>query len=97
MTFQLFPQSIPGRTMCKRNVIIGNVVEEVNLILFQHQASSDRMHRSVAPALIKESAVLIKGVEIVEVSLRTKPVEIADLEIGPLQVVNTRTERGKEN
>lgn len=56
MAFELLPQSSASRTVCEWNMIISDVVEEVDLILFEHQGCSNRMDWSVTPALIEESA-----------------------------------------
>ena len=69
MTFQLLPQSITGGAVCKRDVIICNIIEEMNFILFEHQASSNGVDRRVSPALIEESTILIKGIKVVGISL----------------------------
>lgn len=69
MTFQLFPQGVASRAMCEGNVIVCNIVEEMDLILFEHQPCCNGVHRSVAPALIEESAIAVERLEEVEVSL----------------------------
>jgi hypothetical protein len=81
MAFQLFPQCVASRAMGEGNVIVCDIVEEVDLVLFQHQGCGDGVNGGIAPALIEESAVTVERVEEVKVGLRTEPVEIADLEI----------------
>lgn len=95
VTLQLCPKSLTGRTVREWNVIVGNVVEEVNLLLLQHEASSNRVHRSIAPPLIKEPAVLVQRLKKVNVRLRSQPVEATNLEIGPLwyEISNRRLQR----
>ena len=80
---QLQPRLLPRRAVRKRNMIIRNVIKKMNLLLLQHQSSSNRVHRSITPSLVEESSVLIQGVEVVGVCLASEPVEIADLEVRP--------------
>ena len=65
-------------------VIVCNVVEEVDLVLGEHQASPYRVHRRIAPSLVEETTVLVQLLEEVNVGLRSQPVEVTNLEIGPL-------------
>lgn len=67
-------------------MIIRNVIEEVNLILFQQQTRCDRVNRSVTPPLVVEATGLVEEVEIVEIGLRAQPVETCNLKIGPLNI-----------
>lgn len=83
MTPKLQPRLLPRRAMRKWNMIIRNIIKEVNLLLLQHQSSSNTMHRSITPSLVEESSVLIQGVEVVRVCLASEPVEVADLEVRP--------------
>jgi hypothetical protein len=66
------------------NVVICDVVEEVNLLLRQHDACGDRVHRRIAPAFVEEAAVLVEAFKVVDVGLGTEPGETANLEVGPL-------------
>ena len=70
--------------MRKRDMPVSNVFEEVDLILLQHQGGSDGMNRSIAPALVEETAFLVEEVEIVAIGLRTQEVEACDFKIRPL-------------
>lgn len=70
--------------MGKGDVVVGNVVEEVNLLLLERQTGGNRVDGSVAPALVEETAVLVEGVKVVDVCGATQPVEVADFEVGPL-------------
>jgi hypothetical protein len=67
--------------MGEGNVIVRDVIEKVDFVLFQHQGCGNGVDRSIAPALIKESAVTVERVEVVEVGLGSEPVEVADLEV----------------
>lgn len=69
MTLQFLPQSVTSRAMRERNVVICDIVEEMNLILFEHQASRDGVDGCVSPSLVEESAITIEGVEEVDVGL----------------------------
>jgi hypothetical protein len=66
-------------------VVISDVVEEVDLILFQHQSRSYRVNRSVSPPLIEETTILVKSTEVVDVSWGAQPIKVANLEIRPLE------------
>ncbi len=70
--------------MREGHVIIGDIVEEVDFLLLEEKTSGDGVHRSIAPAFVKEATVSIEGIEIIEVGRRPQPVEVSDLEIGPL-------------
>lgn len=70
--------------MRERNMIVCNVVEEVDLFLFQHKSSSNGVDRSIAPSLIKETTVLVQRLEIIKVCLGPQPVQVTNLKVGPL-------------
>ncbi len=70
--------------MCKGDVIVCDVVEEVDLGFVEQQRSGDGMHRCVAPTLVEETAFAIEEFEIIEVGLGAEPIQIADFEIRPL-------------
>lgn len=53
--------------MSERYVVVGNIVEEVNFFLLQEEASSDGVNRSITPAFVKESAILVKRLEVINV------------------------------
>lgn len=76
---------LPGRTVREGNMVVGNVVEEVDFLLLQHQGSSDGVNRSIAPALIEETTIAVQRIEVVEVGFGAQPVQVTDLEIGPLE------------
>lgn len=69
MAFQLLSRIFPGRAVCERDVVIGDVVKEVDLILLEHEACGNRVDRRISPSLVKETAVMIERVEKVQVSL----------------------------
>lgn len=68
----------------KGDVPVGNVVEELNLALVEHQASSNGVHGSISPSLVEEAAVLVQGLEKVNVLLASQPFQAANLKVGPL-------------
>lgn len=70
--------------MRERDMVIGNVVEEVNLIFLEEQPSGDRVYGSITPSLIEEAAILVEPVEVIRVGLGSKPIEIPNFEVGPL-------------
>ena len=51
---------------------------------FRVKRRGDGVHGGVAPALVKEPAVLVELREVVDVGFGAQPVEVADFEIGPL-------------
>jgi len=73
------------------HVVVGNIVEEVDLVLLEHQTGGDGVHGCVTPALVEEATVLIKGLEEVDVRLGPEPVQVANLEVGPLWAVLDKT------
>lgn len=75
---------LAGRAVGEGDVVVGNVVEEVDLLLGQHKTGGNRVHRRITPSLIEETTVLVEGLEVVDVGLGTKPVKVTDLEVGPL-------------
>lgn len=70
--------------MRERDMVIGNVVEEVNLVFLEEQTSGDRVYRSITPSLVEEAAILVELVEVIRVGLGSKPIEIPNFEVGPL-------------
>jgi hypothetical protein len=64
-------------------MVVSDIIEEVDLVLLQHKASSNGVNRSIAPTLVEETAILVKRLEIVGVSLGAEPFKAADLKVGP--------------
>lgn len=81
---QVSPRLFPGRAVGEGNVVVGDVIEEMEFILLQHQAGGDGVNRCIAPALVEEAAVLVEGLKVVGVRLGPEPVQVTDLEVGPL-------------
>ncbi len=69
MTLQLQPLGVAGWTMRERHMIISDVVEEVDLLLLEEQASSDRVYGGVTPALVEEATIVVESVEEIQVRL----------------------------
>jgi len=67
--------------MSEWNMIIGDVVEEVNLLFLQEKSGGDRVYWSITPTFIKESTILVERLEEIYVRLAAEPVEIADFEV----------------
>ncbi len=85
MAAELSTELLPRRAVGERNMVVGDIVEEVNLLLLEHETSGDRVHRRVTPSLVEETAVLVERLEIVGVRGRSEPVQAADFEVGPLE------------
>lgn len=83
MASQLCSNLLASRAVGKRDMVIGNVVEEVDLALVQHKASSDGMNRCVAPSFVEEATIFVERLKEIGVSFASQPVKVADFEIGP--------------
>lgn len=55
--------------MREGNVVVSDIVKEMYFIFLEKQTCGDGVNGSVTPALVEEAAVLIKGLEKVEVGL----------------------------
>jgi hypothetical protein len=86
MTFQIQSRFLASRAMGKWYMVVGNVVKEMYFFLLQKKTGSNGVDWSIAPTLIKESSVLIKGIEVVEICLRPEPVKVANFKVGPLRI-----------
>jgi hypothetical protein len=75
------------RAMCERNVVVGDVVEEVDLVLGQHQSSSNGVYWRITPALVEEATSLVQRREEVDVGVGAKPIQITNLKVGPEMAV----------
>lgn len=79
---------LTSRAVSERNVIVSDVVEEVDLLLVKQDTSSDGVDRRISPAFVEETSILVKRLEEVDVSLATEPVQVANFEVGPLDIVS---------
>ena len=67
MAFVLQSSVLSCWAMGEGNMVVCNIVEEMNFLLLEEQASSDRVHWSVAPTLIEEAAVAVQSLEKVKI------------------------------
>ena len=86
MAFVVHSVLLAGGAVGEGNVVVGNVVEEVDFLLLECETGCDGMDRSIAPAFVEETAVLVEGVKVVEVGGAAEPVEVSDFEVGPLNI-----------
>lgn len=70
--------------MGKGDVVVCDVVEEVDLALVEQETCGDGVDWCIPPSLVEETTIPVQRVEEVDVGLRSEPVQIADLEVGPL-------------
>lgn len=70
------------------NVVVGDVVEEVNLLLLEEKTSSDGVDGSITPSLVEETTVLVERLKEVEVRLASEPRQATNLKVGPLKRVS---------
>lgn len=78
------PRLLTRGAVGEGNVEVGNVIEEMDLVLVQEETGSDGMDRCITPPLVEEAAVLIKRLKEVEVRLAAEPLQATNLEVGPL-------------
>ena len=81
-------QLLLGGAVGEGDVVVGDVVEEVDLVLWQQQGGGDGVHGRIAPALVEEAAVPVERGEVVNVGFAAQPVEVADFKVGPLVVIS---------
>ena len=86
MTTQLVSQLLSRGAMGEGDVVVCDVVEEVDLILLQHQRRGDGVDWSIAPSLVEETAILVERCEVVDISLGPQPLQATDFEVGPLNI-----------
>lgn len=67
----------------ERIVLITNIVEEMDLVLFRKQRCADAMHWCISPPLIVETTLLIEEIKEFHVSFATPEVEVTDLKVTP--------------
>ena len=84
MALELLAVLVTGRAVGEGHMVVSDIIEEVDLVLLQHKTSSNGVNRSIAPTLVEETAILVKRLEIVGVSLGAEPFKAADLKVGPL-------------
>lgn len=73
-----------SRAVCKGNMVVSDVVEEMDFVLVEEETGGNGVNRSIAPTFIEETAIPIKRLEKVDIGLAAKPFEAADLKVRPL-------------
>jgi hypothetical protein len=86
VAFQVQPCLLACWAVGEWDVVVGYFVEEVDFVFVQEETGGNGVHRCVAPSFVEESAVLVEGVEVVKVGLGAEEIEVADLEVGPLNI-----------
>lgn len=87
VALEILPDLVASWAVGEGHMIVSDIVEEVDLVLLEHETGGDRMNRSVTPSFVEEAPVLIEGFEEIKVGLGAEPVKVADLEVGPLTLV----------
>jgi hypothetical protein len=59
MTAQVQPRLLITRAMGEGYVVIGDLVEEVDLLLLEHGGRSNGVDGRIAPSLVEEATILI--------------------------------------
>lgn len=80
-----------GGAVSERNVVVGDILEEVNLLLLKEKTSCNRVDRSIAPSLVEETTVLVKRLEEIEIRLAAEPGQATNLKVGPLNPISYET------
>lgn len=84
MASQIESHLLTCRAVGKGNMVVGNLVPEMDLWLAEEDASGNRVNGCVSPSFIEETAVAVKRFKIVNVLLRSQPVQASDFKVGPL-------------
>ena len=64
--------------------MVGDFIEEMDLLFLEEQGGCDGVNRRVAPALVEEAAFAVQVCEEIDVGLGAEPREGADFEVRPL-------------
>ena len=88
MAFQFQSEILACGAVSKGYVVVCNVVEEMNFFLLQHESGGDGVHWSITPSLVEETTIAVERVKIVDVSLGSQPVQVANFEVRPLSTVS---------
>lgn len=73
MALRLKPCLLASWAVRKGDVIVGDVVEEVDLFLLEEEAGCNGVDWSITPAFIEEPAISIERFEKINVRLRSEP------------------------
>lgn len=84
MALQVDARLFACRAVREWDVVVSDIVEKVDFIFLQHQTGGDGVHGCVTPALVEETAIFVKVVEVVCVGLGAEPIQVADFEVRPL-------------
>jgi hypothetical protein len=79
---------LAGWTVSEWDMVVSNVIEEVDFFLLEEKTCGNGMDWSIAPTLIEETSILVELLEVVSVGLGSKPIQIANFEVGPLILVS---------
>ena len=63
MTAEFEADVVSGGTMGERDVVVGDVVEEVDFVFLKEEPGCDGVYRSVTPAFVEEPTVFVEGFE----------------------------------
>jgi len=81
MAFQFDSDILAGRAVSKGYVVVGYVVEEVDLFLVEEESSCDGVDGGITPAFVEEATVFVESLEIVHVGFTPEPVKVTDLKV----------------
>jgi hypothetical protein len=56
------------------HVIVGDIIEEMDLVFLEHQSSCDRVYWCVAPSFVEKATGVVERVEVIDVCLGAQPV-----------------------
>lgn len=84
MAFQVKSCLLASWAVGEWDVVVGDFIEEVDFFLLQKKTRSNRMHRGVTPSLVEEPTIFVERVEVVDICIRSQPLQTADLKVGPL-------------
>lgn len=62
-------------------MVVRDFIPEMNLLLLQHKGSRNGMDGRITPSLVEETTIPIQRGKIIDVFLRSQPVQAANLEI----------------
>ena len=60
VAFEIGPDLVASRAVGEGNVVVCNIVEEVDLVLLEHDAGGDRVDGGVTPTFVEKATVLVE-------------------------------------
>lgn len=60
MALAIDPGLKPSRAVCEGDMVVGDIVEEMNLVLVEKQAGGDGVDGSIAPTLVEETTIPVE-------------------------------------